>query len=328
MEALMRIGLAGTSHWHAAMHLDAALHAGAEVIGLWDPDTAAVAAMAGRTGLRPCASLEALLQSQPDLVVVTGHPADVPAMARACMGQSVPIVLEKPAAATTAALAELAGQAAREGRFVAVPLANRCSPIWGELDRLRGLGRLGTISHAQFRIVNGPPERYREDGVGWLLDPAVAGGGALRNLGLHGVDAALALFGDAEPAVTGAQTRSALYSEAVEEYAVATLAVPGGPVVTVEAGCTYASMAAGGDFEWRVSAANAYLIDRGRTCSVATLDDATRRDIAPVPPGERYRHFMADTLDRLRRGAPPSVGLDHYVRAMRLIDRIYAEAGR
>ena len=57
-----------------------------------------------------------------------------------------------------------------------------------------------------------------------------------------------------------------------------------------------------------------------------TLDAAARRSIAPVPSGSRYRVFMADTLDRPRRGLPPSVGLDDYLGAMRLVDRIYAAA--
>ena len=164
------------------------------------------------------------------------------------------------------------------------------------------------------------------DRVGWLLDPVVGGGGALRNLGLHAVDAALCLFGAAAPEVVGAVVRATMHGEAVEDYAVAVLTAAGGPVVTVEAGYSYATMAPGGDYEWRVSTANAYLVDSGETCRVATLDDGAVRMIEPVPSRLRYRAFMADTLDRLRRGVPPLVGFGDYVRAMRLVDAIYARA--
>ena len=37
-ETHCEIAFAGTSHWHADMHLDAARAAGAEIIGVWDED--------------------------------------------------------------------------------------------------------------------------------------------------------------------------------------------------------------------------------------------------------------------------------------------------
>lgn len=321
----MRVALAGVGHWHAPMHLDAVRAAGAGIAGVWDPDPAVAARVAAATDTAAVPELAALLVAKPDLVVVMGHPLQVPDIARACLAAGLPMVLEKPAACSTEALAAIAPG---PGRFVAVPFANRCSPLWAEFRRLRDAGRLGALAHAHFRVVNGPPARYRSDGVPWLLDPAVGGGGALRNLGLHGIDAALDLLGDTTLAIIGAAQRSATHGEAVEDYAVATLGSPGGPVVTVEAGYTYASMAAGGDFEWRLAAANATFIDRGDACSVATLDDGACRALDPLPAGARYRAFMESTLACLRRGTAPLAGFDDYLRAMRLVDGIYREAAR
>lgn len=321
---MARVALAGVGHWHAGMHLEAARAAGADVVAAWDPDPAVAAGFAAEHGVPQEPAIAALIAARPNLTVVMGRPDQVPALALACIKASLPIVLEKPAAVSTAALEPLA-EAAR-GLFAAVPLPNRCGPIWAEIETLKAAGRLGPVSHAQFRIVNGPPERYRLDGVPWVLDPAFGGGGALRNLGIHGIDAALALAGGADLAVVSAAIDRRLYGEAVEEYAIVTLRAPDGMIATVEAGYTYASMAPGGDFEWRVSARNAYLIDRGDACRVATLDDGQVRDLAPIPPADRYKAFMADTLDRLARGAPPSVGIGDYLQAMRLIDRAYQEA--
>lgn len=321
----MRVALAGVGHWHAPLHLDAVRHAGAEIAAVWDPDARVASRFASASACALAPSLHALLHDRPDLVVVMGHPDTVPDMARACLAAGLAMMLEKPAAPTTAKLATIAPGA---DRFVAVPLGNRCSPLWAEIARLRVAGRLGALAHAQFRIINGPPERYRIDGVPWLLDPEIGGGGALRNLGLHAVDAALSLFGDVPPEIAGAVVRNTTHGERVDDYAIATLVRPEGPVVTVEAGYTYASMAPGGDFEWRVAASGATLIDRGDSLSVATLDDGARRDLDPLPAGARYRAFMLDTLDRLRRGVAPLVGFDDYLRAMDLVDRIYAAAGR
>lgn len=324
---MARVALAGVGHWHAGMHLDAARAVGAQVVAAWDPDPTVAAHFAARHGIRHERTVEAVIAARPDLAVVMGRPDQVPSLALAFIDAGLPIVLEKPAASSTAALEPLAERARQKGLFAAVPLPNRCGPIWAEIATLKAAGRLGPISHAQFRIVNGPPERYRLDGVPWVLDKAVGGGGALRNLGIHGIDAALALAGDAELAVVSASVDRRLYGEAVEEYAIVTLRATDGMIATVEAGYTYASMAAGGDFEWRVSARNATLLDRGDTCRVATLDDGRSRDLVPIPPADRYKAFMADTLHRLARGAAPSVGIGDYLRAMRVIDRAYEEAG-
>lgn len=74
--------------------------------------------------------------------------------------------------------------------------------------------------------------------------------------------------------------------------------------------------------------ADASRLDGDDACSVTTLDDARLRDFGTVPPGDRYRQFMADMLDRLRCGAAPSANLRDYLRAMRVIDQIYAAAGQ
>ena len=134
------------------------------------------------------------------------------------------------------------------------------------------------------------------------------------------------LFGGVLPDIASAQVGAMMYDEAVDDYALATLHRPGGPVVTIETGYTYASRAPGGDFEWRVGAAGAYLVDRGDTFEVATLHDAAVRSLAPLPAAARYRAFMADTLQRLRDGRAPLVGFADYVRVMQLADHIYARA--
>jgi len=206
----MRVALAGVGHWHARMHLDAIRHAGAAVAAVWDPDPGVTERFGASEDVPMAASLEALLAARPDLVVVMGHPHAVPMAARAALAAGLPMMLEKPAAATTSLLVALAPAA---DQFVAVPLANRCSPLWSELARLRTEGRAGAAVHAHFRIINGPPDRYRTDGVSWMLDPAVAGGGALRNLGLHALDAAQMLFGAAEPVLSAAYVTARMHGE-------------------------------------------------------------------------------------------------------------------
>jgi predicted dehydrogenase len=303
------------------MHAAAANAAGAEISWVWDPDPAIAENFARTRGLKRAATPEELLASA-DIVVVMGRPDTVPALAEMAIEARRPIILEKPAASRTEILQALATRAASAGLFVAVPLPNRLGPAMVEYERLAGAGRAGAVAHAHFRLVNGPPQRYPEDGVPWMLDPAISGGGALRNLGIHGVDGALALATGVLRLVS-ARIGNRIHRSPVEDHALLVLEDEVGAVFTIEAGYTFASMQPGGDFEWRIATANAYLVDHGETAFAATLDDAGRNALAPLPPAIRYNRFMADTLERLRHGAPPSVGLDDYVRAMRLIDQAY-----
>lgn len=322
----MRIGLVGVSHWHAAIHLDALRFAAAELVGVWDPSQEIAQRFAAAAGCTPFESLAALIRNRPDLVVVMGRPDQMPSFASEILDAHLAMMIEKPIASSARGFQSLVERVRREGAFVAVPLPNRLSPIWQELESLRAADRLGPISHAQFRIVNGPPSRYRALGVDWVLDPVVGGGGALRNLGIHGIDAALTLANGEPLAIADVTLRKSLYGEAVEEYALVRLEAASGMIVTVEAGYTFASTAAGGDFEWRVSARNAYAIDRGAESSIVTLDDGLNRRLRPITSAERYRHFMCETFARLRRGAPPLVGIEDCWAAMDLIDKAYERA--
>lgn len=321
----MKIALFGTSHWHAEMHLDAARAAGATVVGVWDENPAHAAAFGKKHALLAVTTMDEGLALAPDLTVLMGHPSTLPARAQALIEAGVPLILEKPAASNTAAIADLALLAEKCGSFVGVPLPNRFGPIFGAYRQLQETGRAGRLAHASFRLVNGPPERYRQDAVGWLLDPAIGGGGALRNLGIHGVDAVLSMA-QGPVSLVSASIGNRIHDEAVDDHALLVLTDAVGTLFTVEAGYTYASMAPGGEFEWRMTTANATLVDRGDCASCVTLDDAGTRALPPEPTATRYRLFMADTLQRLRDGCPPAITLNDYLAAMTLIDAAYEKA--
>jgi hypothetical protein len=55
---------------------------------------------------------------------------------------------------------------------------------------------LAPLSHLYVRINRPGPARYQAWNCGWMLDPAEAGGGCLRNLGPHGLDMFLHLTGE------------------------------------------------------------------------------------------------------------------------------------
>lgn len=238
----MRVALLGVSHWHAPMHLDAVISSCGEAALVWDPDATATRRFAAEHGLATAQSLDQVIEARPDLILLMGHPLAVPDVAIQVIAAGVSLVLEKPAANATGGLMRVVEASRRYGSFVGVPLPNRFGPVFRAMAELEAEGRLGKLAYGHFRIVNGPPQRYRDDGVGWMLDPAIGGGGALRNLGIHGIDAALSLAQGALRVVS-ASIGNRIHDEPVEDHAHVTLCDEAGTLFTVEAGYTYASMA-------------------------------------------------------------------------------------
>ena len=317
----MRVAMLGVSHWHAGFHAEAAKAADAELAAIWDEDAAVAAGFAARQGGHVAATPRDVMAEGPDLAVVLGRGPANAALVGALLDHAVPLLVDKPLGLTDADVAPLAEKAARLARWATVALANRIGPIVRETTGRVGTG-IGRISHMQFRIINGPPHRYRDWGVDWMLDPAQSGGGALRNLGLHGLDAFLFLAGDQEVRVEHAAFGRGVHGAPVEDYALVVLRAADGMLGVVEAGYTYASPH-GGHFEWRLDAERATLVDDGAKLTVIT-PAAPTRSIPGVPTGERYKAFMADVLTRVGEGRPPAVTLDDFRRAMALADRAYA----
>jgi predicted dehydrogenase len=322
----MRVVMIEVGHWHAAMHLRALRLAGAAIAGVSDRQLEVAAHFATEIGCPAYADhREMLAEVRPDFALVLGRHVELPALSRDVIEAGIPCAIEKPAGVSSEQLAPVVDLARQRGAFVAVPFTNRYSELWAWLARLERAGRAGPRAHAHFRIVNGPPNRYERDGVSWMLDPAVSGGGAMRNLGIHAVDAFLHYAAGQTVTVLGAAVSCRIYGRAVEEFATALLRSENGVIGTVEAGYTYAAMS-GGDFEWRVAAGNCYLVDRGPTLEWATLDDGRRASVEIPDQRVRYDRFAGDTLARLRAGQRPVATLEDCYRAMRVVDQIYQVA--
>ena len=65
----MRVGILRVGHWHASMHANGVLEAGAEIAGIWDPDADAVARFVTHSGGEARPDAAAVLADRPDLVI-------------------------------------------------------------------------------------------------------------------------------------------------------------------------------------------------------------------------------------------------------------------
>ncbi len=312
----MRVGFLGVGHWHAGMHAKGVQEAGARIVGVWDPDAEAIARFVSASGGEARPDAAAVLHDRPDLIIALGRGPEAAARLAMLLEHDVPILADKPIGLSHDDVRPLANMAHERHRFVAVALVNRIAGV------TESLGDVGRIAHVYFRIINGPPRRYRDWHVPWMLDPRQSGGGALRNLGVHGVDAFLSLAGEQVVRVDHAAFHS-IFGEAVEDYACVVLRAADGMVGVIESGYTHPD--AGGTYELRINAEGGALVDTGShvTATPHRAIDAT----GYVPSAQRYSRFVADTLERVRTGRPPAVSLREFARATDMIDQAYRRMG-
>ncbi|MFG2824884.1 Gfo/Idh/MocA family oxidoreductase [Kitasatospora sp. NPDC048365] len=129
-----------------------------------------------------------------DLVVVASPNRTHIPLATAALEAGLPVVVDKPLAATSAEAEKLAALAAERGLLLSVFQNRRWDGDFRTVRQLIASGRLGRVNRFESRF-----ERWRPELSGaWreLGDPAEAGG-LLFDLGSHLVDQALQLFGPA-----------------------------------------------------------------------------------------------------------------------------------
>jgi len=319
-----RIAIVGVAHWHAQIYRECLAALGIDVVGTSDMDAEAGRAAATRLGLHfaPDAA-EMLARCRPDFVFLTPRHDRTLEELSPVLDRRLPFLIEKPMGTDGRMATAVARRAAEAGVWAAPALPNRMMEIWDRFASLSASGGLGSIIHASFRLINGPPDRYRRmHRVPWMLDSRISGGGALRNLGIHGADAILCLARGAAPRIHGARTTMHGHREAIEEYAAAVMSLPDGMVLQLEAGYSRAP-AEDGDHEWRIAATGAYMQQtKGRF--VLRAADGTVEDIASEQPSylPMVRRVLADFVaDR-----PPFATLADCAAATALCDRIYTAA--
>jgi predicted dehydrogenase len=324
-----RIAAIGVSHWHSlhdAAYLRLLAEMGdVELVAVQDADaTVAAERAAALGGLQVFTDYRAMLdRTRPDFVVALGEHRDMAATAYFLLDHGYPFMMEKPMGVSATEVQAIAEKAAEKRAFVAVPLSQRYQPFVARARQMLDAGRFGALSHAYFRLNRPTSARYPAWHSAWMLDPARAGGGCLRNLGSHLLDLFLLLTRE-DARVVSAQLSARVHGHAVEDYASVQLVSASGVLGTIEVGNTVPYT--GGDGEWKLAGRDAILIayDDG---AMRVLTAAGEERIAGGP-APLYRDCVRDLLDHWRRGAPPPIGVHDLLRVVRLIDDAYALARR
>ena len=222
------------------------------------------------------------------------------------------VMVEKPMATSVAECDEMIA-ASREGdAFLMVAHCWRFHPAVVALRDRIAAGELGEVVKTRGYGVHakwGPS--------GWFVDPALAGGGALADMGVHAIDTARFLLGGPEPVRVCAAVGTRYSDHAVDDDAVLLISWSNGTNSVVESGWWQPHLG-GLEAETEVYATGGYAQVFGYT----------------EPPEPGYEHCpqsmytaqMAEFCDAIREGRQPApTGTDGRV-VMQVVEDAYRSA--
>ena len=325
----VRVAATEVSHWHSLYDSAYLRHLAGlpdvALVGVQDPDAGIAAKRAAVLGDPPAfTDHRAMLDTvKPDFVIALGRHRHMARIAHDLLDRGLPFLMEKPMGVNATEVRGIAEKAAARKAFVAVPLIQRYQPFTRRARELLAEGRFGPLSHIYVRLNRPTSARYPAWDAAWMLDPEIAAGGCLRNLGSHGFDLFLHLTGE-EADVTGAQLSARALGQPVEDYASVLLRSAGGVLGTIEVGNTFPRD--GTDGEWKIAGRDGMLVLKDGAMRLITSAGEETMDGEPTEP--LALTALRDALDHWRRGAAPPIGVHDCLRAVRLIDRAYELAGR
>jgi len=213
-----------------------------------------------------------------EAIVVSTPPASHAAAVDEALRAGKPVLCEKPLAADAATARRLVRDAAARGVLLMCGFNHRFFPAVEFVRDAIASGELGAVG--RIRAFAGH-SGARELGIPWLTDPAVVGGGALMDNGIHVLDLVRHLGG--EIAEVAARTSSRIYGYPVEEDGALQMMTVDGRVALLEASWT-----SWGGYQFWVEAHGDRGVARASYAPMrATL--VARNDRGR--PGRRFRFF-------------------------------------
>ncbi|CAA9493058.1 MAG: Oxidoreductase, Gfo/Idh/MocA family [uncultured Sphingomonas sp.] len=193
-----RWGIVGFG-WVARDHMAPAIAAAAQqLVGVADPSPGA-RAKAEAAGLEAFGSAAELLERRPDAIyVATPNHLHLPPVAEAARA-GIPVLCEKPMAATLGQAEEIA--VAAEPVLYGTAFDQRHHPAHRATAREIADGAIGQVTAVRIGYACWVDPRWRPPGAeneegNWRANPQAAGGGAVFDLALHGLDLAQLLLGE------------------------------------------------------------------------------------------------------------------------------------
>ena len=193
-----RWGIVGFG-WVARDHMASAISAAGQQLAIVADPSPKARAKAQAIGIEAVATTTELLERRPDAIYIAtpNHLHRPPIVEAAKAG--IPILCEKPMAATLADAEAIARVA--EGVLYGTAFDQRHHPAHRVIAAEIARGSVGQVTAVRVNYACWVDPQWRSPGAesddfNWRADPAVAGGGAVMDLGLHGLDLAQMLLGE------------------------------------------------------------------------------------------------------------------------------------
>ncbi|MEU8953186.1 Gfo/Idh/MocA family oxidoreductase [Streptomyces sp. NPDC048518] len=235
----MKVAVLSFAHVHAAGYLRLlARMPGIEALGC-DPDTDRAApgevrgrAVADAAGTGYADTYEQAFAWGPDAVIVCSENARHRPLVERAAAHGVPVLCEKPLAASVADGEAMVAACRAAGVRLAVAYPVRFSPAYAAVKSAVASGRAGRILAVSGANNGAMPTRARR----WFAEPELSGGGALMDHTVHIADLLDDLFGEARAVEVYAQTNNLLYADevAAETSGLVSVTYADGAVATID----------------------------------------------------------------------------------------------
>ena len=277
-------------------------------------------------GAKQAATLDELLQHDLDGIVIATPTALHAEQAIRALERGVAVFCQKPLGRTAAEVRSVTHAARAADRLLAVDMSYRFTQGMQKIRELAAGGKLGDIFAADLLFHNA----YGPDKP-WFYDAALSGGGCVMDLGVHLID--LALWTLNFPKVSevvanrfcGGEPLAAV-SDAVEDYAIATLTLETGAIVRLtcswrlHAGCDAVISAAFHGTEGGATLSN---VNGSFYDFTAEHHRGTAREVLSKPPDGWFGRAAANWAMRLAAGERFDADVEQLVNTARVLDRIY-----
>ncbi len=271
-------------------------------------------------------SMEQLLESKPDGVVIATPSALHAEQAKLALEKGIPVFCQKPLARTAQESREVVAAAQKSDRLLGVDLSYRFTEGMQKIYELAKNNSFGKIFAVDlvFHNAYGPDKD-------WFYNPELSGGGCLIDLGIHLIDLALWVLGfpdveNVSSAVTSGGKLVDNPEKVTEDFVSAQFITAGGAVVRLTSSW---NLNAGKEAEikasfYGTSAAAIFENVNGSFYDFETrLCHGTSSETISSPPYEWGGNALADWTKRLAKNNSFNPQIKEYIRVAEIIDKIY-----
>jgi predicted dehydrogenase len=204
-----------------------------QIVALVEPDNERALAFQNKFGEVLVADIDSACKLGADVFFIATPHNQLQELAMRAVASSAHVLLEKPAAISSAQCFALAELAAQKNVIVRVGYNHRFHPAICEAWRLFGLGVIGEIMFLRARYGHGGRLGYERE---WRANASISGGGELVDQGAHLLDLAQMFLGKLE--VKFADLPTLFWDMAVEDTAFVSLQNNKGARAWLQAGWT------------------------------------------------------------------------------------------